>query len=851
MNITEPRSSLHYLTHTEPSATRDRESKKSKTSIDSQVYSELFSLVAYAKESRLSEDIERMPFQPYSGFKKRVSQFSPRSAQQEGGGGSADKDRRDKTEKERKDSVERRKRSSLRIWSSSRNRRKSGSSQDPVFAEDKQTQQTDIIPEVTTETEVKEIDETVKGSVQVGEQVERNGKVPILNEETSEQDDGEVIAVEACLTPDANTNVTVEVEDSLQQSTKPVLKLTPITVAVKKVIGKGKYGMVLKGTKYSGDLSSLHPVRRKIKKPKNKPNAQAQKVERLLRSGKMLFHSLGKSFAKKKKKEKQAQAAIDPALLSEVAVKVLRITSTPAAQFVAANSEEETDLSALIVDSACDVTFEGRKKFCDAFHTKLVENEKGYSEMRCLQTFSDCPFVINLLAHKEIELSSSRKIGSLAASSVFVAGSLRASCLKRGLYAELWLVMDLYDEVPATFLNVSARAKSTLALSEVKTVLASLLLALKALHSKSYVHRDIKPGNILIKRDPTTRKVLKAVLCDFGACTTWEKDDVPIWRGTFGYLAPEYLKLCQACLSFTDYRKRDPEKEFEKLMTKAVGSSRTTSQAYSTKLRKCSKVTFFIKRARKATLRLSSSRKANKGQGGAGAADSKAAQQEDIQTYLGLCSNSGAVDVWAVGFCLLSWVFGVNPLAFQKAEVVAPLLCSFAQQANDTPEASILQKQDPAHEELAENSEIKQEGAEVEKSEIPQQCSEQDTVLESNQTKGVLSVPPYRLQEKVALYSTFYYHSASKLKRIEEQDIDLSRFKDSPRITLKDGAKEYIGKDYFNALFKIRGSKYCEAMDFMSKCLTYHPDKRATIAELCEHDFIKDEVRLLKQVYSS
>ena len=70
---------------------------------------------------------------------------------------------------------------------------------------------------------------------------------------------------------------------------------------------------------------------------------------------------------------------------------------------------------------------------------------------------------------------------------------------------------------------------------ELKFILACLLQAIGYLHSKSILHKDIKPENILFDRNGY------AFLTDFGTATLLRAENSGDSSGTPGYMAPEAI----------------------------------------------------------------------------------------------------------------------------------------------------------------------------------------------------------------------------------------------------------------------------------------------------------------------
>jgi len=100
-----------------------------------------------------------------------------------------------------------------------------------------------------------------------------------------------------------------------------------------------------------------------------------------------------------------------------------------------------------------------------------------------------------------------------------------------------YLVMELVDGEPLA--AIIARL-GRLTADATLDILEQAGHALQAAHERRYVHRDVKPGNILVMTDPTGKATVK--LTDFGIAKA--ADAAPVTRsgmvmGTAHYIAPE------------------------------------------------------------------------------------------------------------------------------------------------------------------------------------------------------------------------------------------------------------------------------------------------------------------------
>ena len=103
-----------------------------------------------------------------------------------------------------------------------------------------------------------------------------------------------------------------------------------------------------------------------------------------------------------------------------------------------------------------------------------------------------------------------------------------------------WLVMELVRGEPLSTLI----ARGPLPTDETLRIVEEAAWALQAAHERGFVHRDVKPGNILVRTDGMVK------LTDFGIAKAARRragHPVAAWSmGTAHYIAPEQASGAEA-----------------------------------------------------------------------------------------------------------------------------------------------------------------------------------------------------------------------------------------------------------------------------------------------------------------
>ncbi|XP_059369022.1 serine/threonine-protein kinase MRCK beta isoform X2 [Carassius carassius] len=104
----------------------------------------------------------------------------------------------------------------------------------------------------------------------------------------------------------------------------------------------------------------------------------------------------------------------------------------------------------------------------------------------------------------------------------------------------LYLVMDYY--VGGDLLTLLSKFEDRLPEDMAKFYVAEMVLAIHSIHQQRYVHRDIKPDNVLLDKNGHIR------LADFGSCLKMMQDGTvqsSVAVGTPDYISPEILQAME------------------------------------------------------------------------------------------------------------------------------------------------------------------------------------------------------------------------------------------------------------------------------------------------------------------
>lgn len=104
--------------------------------------------------------------------------------------------------------------------------------------------------------------------------------------------------------------------------------------------------------------------------------------------------------------------------------------------------------------------------------------------------------------------------------------------------SNLYLVMDYY--CGGDLLTLLSKFEDRLPEDMAKFYIAEMVLAIDSIHNLRYVHRDIKPDNVLLDANGHIR------LADFGSCLKLNDDGMVqsnVAVGTPDYISPEILRV--------------------------------------------------------------------------------------------------------------------------------------------------------------------------------------------------------------------------------------------------------------------------------------------------------------------
>jgi len=118
---------------------------------------------------------------------------------------------------------------------------------------------------------------------------------------------------------------------------------------------------------------------------------------------------------------------------------------------------------------------------------------------------------------------------------------------------DLWLVLELcnggdLDNYIRFTLKKLREVNKEFPLEEIKLIAWNVACGLRDMHRKNMMHRDIKPKNILVVKDPDNGNLLDIKLCDYGLSKKVAEYESLIGStilGTFDYFAPELYEMME------------------------------------------------------------------------------------------------------------------------------------------------------------------------------------------------------------------------------------------------------------------------------------------------------------------
>ncbi|GFZ46933.1 mitogen-activated protein kinase [Saitozyma sp. JCM 24511] len=116
-----------------------------------------------------------------------------------------------------------------------------------------------------------------------------------------------------------------------------------------------------------------------------------------------------------------------------------------------------------------------------------------------------------------------------------------------GMFTEVYL----YEELMEADLHAIIRSGQPLSDAHFQSFLYQTLCGLKYIHSANVLHRDLKPGNLLVNADCELK------ICDFGLARGFQPGMVQTDQGTAGfmteYVATRWYRAPEIMLSFANY----------------------------------------------------------------------------------------------------------------------------------------------------------------------------------------------------------------------------------------------------------------------------------------------------------